>query len=84
MTTWRMFGSRRKAGADKYTPYLDRWDWRMLHRVHEFVRPLFVDDIDRNEDYVCGRCGRPVLTRLVFCSSECSELVEEEHKSDHE
>jgi len=39
----------------------------------DLIRPLFVRDVDPNEDFVCNECGRPVLRRVVFCSRSCHE-----------
>lgn len=39
--------------------------------LFRLVRPLFVRDVDPNEDYVCCHCGEPVLKRWLFCSDRC-------------
>lgn len=39
--------------------------------IYDFIRPLFVDDIDQNEDFVCCICNKPVLTRILTCSNKC-------------
>ena len=36
------------------------------------IRPLFVGDVDPNEDYECCQCGEPVLERHLFCSAKCA------------
>jgi len=41
-------------------------------RVYDAVRPFVVRDLDPNEDFVCGHCGKPVLTRTLFCSTACA------------
>lgn len=50
----------------------------LLKRFYDLIRPLFVRNWDRNEDFVCGHCGRPVLRRYLYCSSECSERGDRE------
>lgn len=47
--------------------------WRIRERFFKTIRPLFVRDIDRNEDFNCCKCNKPVLRRFLFCSIECSE-----------
>jgi hypothetical protein len=37
----------------------------------KMIRPLFVKDIDPNEDYNCITCNEPVLYRDLYCSQEC-------------
>ena len=39
--------------------------------LFDLIRPLFVRGWDRNEDFICGNCGEPVLRRWLFCSPEC-------------
>lgn len=51
-----------------------------LARFYDLIRPLFVRDWDRNEDFVCGHCGRPVLRRYLFCSIECADRFDEVSK----
>ena len=45
--------------------------WRLLAAWHKLIRPLFVKDIDVNEDFECGNCRRPLLGRVLFCSEAC-------------
>lgn len=40
--------------------------------IFDLIRPLFVKDIDPNEDYNCMECGTPVLRRILYCSTKCS------------
>lgn len=42
--------------------------------LYGLIRPLFVKDIDPNENFKCGFCGKPVLKRILYCSSICSDL----------
>ena len=39
--------------------------------AYKIVRPLFVRDVDPNEDYECVVCGEPVLRRYLTCSEPC-------------
>lgn len=32
---------------------------------------IYRDSYDSNEDFICIRCCRPVLTRKLFCSRAC-------------
>lgn len=41
--------------------------------LYGIIRPLFVQRIDRNEDFLCCQCLEPVLRRDLFCSRECYE-----------
>lgn len=58
----------------------------LLSLFYDLIRPLFVKDVDPNEDYNCIRCGWPVLRRQLFCSKACykAELVEFGLKGDHD
>lgn len=38
---------------------------------YNLIRPLFVGNIDPNEDFICGNCGRAVLYRQLFCDEVC-------------
>lgn len=49
---------------------------KLMKAIFDLLRPLFVKDWDRNEDYICGHCGRPVLKRYLFCSRECSSIFD--------
>jgi hypothetical protein len=40
------------------------------------IRPLFEQDVDPNEEFVCGECCEPVLRRVLFCSVACSDRFE--------
>lgn len=46
------------------------------------IRPIFVTDIDPNEDFSCGLCGNPVLRRVLFCSSRCCNEFHANHVPD--
>lgn len=48
--------------------------WKLLAFIFNIIRPLFVDNVDKNEDYECMACGKPVLKRHLFCSDKCSDL----------
>jgi hypothetical protein len=39
--------------------------------LFKLIRPLFVRDLDPNEDFSCGQCGATVLRRRLFCSNVC-------------
>jgi hypothetical protein len=54
--------------------YNNNWkiSWKIKYWFYEIVRPIFVSDIDRNEDYNCGYCCKPVLKRILYCSETCS------------
>jgi len=45
--------------------------------VLRMVRPLFVKDIDPNEDFACAECGKPVLRRQLYCSVICTDMFED-------
>jgi len=47
--------------------------YRLLSRFYDIIRPLFVEEWDHNEDYLCGYCCKPVLRRYLYCSVQCSE-----------
>lgn len=47
--------------------------FKVLAKLYSIIRPLFVINIDPNEDFSCGWCGKPVLRRIVFCSSKCEK-----------
>lgn len=32
-----------------------------------------IDDKDPNEDFICCHCGKPVQTRILYCSVECEK-----------
>lgn len=51
--------------------------WKLLAVVYHVIRPLFVEDIDVNEDYECCWCVKPVLTRMLFCSHACQDRFDE-------
>lgn len=53
---------------------------KLLSFIYNLIRPLFVEDIDPNEDFVCGKCSKPVLTRVLFCSKRCEDLFDYEQK----
>ena len=47
--------------------------WKILSFVYPIIRPLFVSNIDSNEDYVCCICMKPILRRTLYCSKKCFE-----------
>lgn len=58
--------------------------WPLLAILYNVVRPLFVEDIDVNEDYRCCWCVKPVLTRLLFCSKACNDRFDTEMQELHD
>ena len=44
---------------------------RILARVYRAIRPLFVRDVDPNEDYECIQCGYPMVGRWRVGCLEC-------------
>ena len=52
--------------------YLKPW-WKVLMTWYCIIRPLFVEDINVNEDYNCCECNKPVLRRVMLCSVKCVE-----------
>jgi len=40
-------------------------------KLYSLIRPLFVRNIDPNEDFVCMNCSMPVLRRILYCSFSC-------------
>lgn len=65
------YGSERWENYPKFQDYIKQYCWKFLGKFYFLIRPLFVDDVDHNEDYDCGLCGKPVLRRYLFCSEEC-------------
>ena len=49
------------------------WHWRMRARVYSVVRRLFVHNVNPNEDFTCVTCCKPLLRRVLYCSSACFE-----------
>ncbi len=45
--------------------------YKILARFYKLIRPLFVEDIDPNEDFECIYCRRPSLDRILYCSDNC-------------
>jgi hypothetical protein len=44
--------------------------------VYRVVRPIFVADVDPNEDFVCTICSTPVLFRHLTCRrGECRTIA---------
>lgn len=58
------------------TVYKKPWYWNLLFLFYTIIRPLSVKNVYIDEDYLCGECCRPVLTRVLFCSTECVETFE--------
>lgn len=46
----------------------------LLNKFFSLIRPLFVDRVDPNEDYLCISCGHPVLTRTLYCG-KCTKRI---------
>lgn len=46
--------------------------WHIKAIFFKIIRPLFVRNVDSNEDFTCCLCGKPVLRRFLFCSKKCS------------
>lgn len=74
MTIWRFVSS------EGWGQHPKKDAWRTSGKIREYkaafftwIRPLFVRDIDPNEDFICGSCGEPVLRRDLTCSKACSE-----------
>lgn len=42
----------------------------------KLIRPLFVDNVNPNEDYECVMCREPVLRRYLTCSKKCAEKLD--------
>ena len=42
----------------------------------KLIRPLFVEDIDLNENFNCVICDEPVLKRYLTCSQQCSKNMD--------
>lgn len=53
--------------------------WRLRAFVFRIIRPLFVRNVNANEDYLCCHCEKPVLRRLMYCSLACSLAGEVDH-----
>lgn len=49
---------------------------RLKAWLYRLIRPLFVRDIDPNEEYVCVMCCEPVLRRSLTCSKRCAHEFE--------
>lgn len=45
--------------------------YKILDIWYKIIRPFYVKDPDINEDYKCEFCNKPVLTRALYCSTEC-------------
>lgn len=52
--------------------------WTIKAWLFDLIRPLFVGDVDRNEDYNCVICGAPVLRRYLTCSTKCEVEFEKD------
>jgi hypothetical protein len=70
MLKWRYINTR----AWNWNPPGSQSRRRVIKtRLFNLIRRFFVADWDRNEDYICGNCGEPVLKRYLYCSLECKE-----------
>jgi len=45
--------------------------------IGERIRSKIVHDLDPNEDFNCGFCGKELFTRILYCSKECTDKDEE-------
>ncbi len=54
--------------------------WKIQEKFYKLIRPLFVKDVDLNEDYNCMQCDKPVLRRFLFCSEKCSAKFDAIHQ----
>ena len=43
--------------------------------LYKLIRPLFVKNINPNEDFICMTCCAPVLRRYLFCSVKCGKKL---------
>lgn len=50
----------------------------LLNKFYNFIRPLFVNEIDLNEEYICCWCSKPVLKRWLYCSFECEDKASQQ------
>lgn len=62
----------------KKLPLFTRIRRSIKAKVFETIRPLFVPNVDKNEDYICGQCGEPVLKRYLYCSDKCAAEADAE------
>lgn len=44
---------------------------QLLNSFYNLIRPLFVKNLDENEDFLCCYCNKPILNRDLFCSERC-------------
>jgi len=58
-------------------------NWKLRALVYRIIRPLFVEDVDPNEDYECCWCVKPVLTRMLLCSEACQDRFDEAMEDHH-
>ena len=47
--------------------------FKILNVIYSIIRPLFVKNWDRNEDFYCCTCYKPLLRRYLYCSDECAD-----------
>ena len=48
----------------------------LKYKFYDFIRWLFWSDYDKNEDFICGYCGKPVFRRYIYCSKWCAGIDE--------
>ena len=47
----------------------------LLEQYSQLLRKI---KIDINEDFLCCHCNKPVYSRILYCSKECSDLADKE------
>lgn len=62
----------------KKLPLFTRIRRAIKAKVFETIRPLFVSNVDKNEDYICEQCSEPVLKRYLYCSDKCAAEADAE------
>jgi hypothetical protein len=50
--------------------------YKLLNLLYKFIRPWYFaykgfTNINSNEDFICGYCEKPLLRRMLYCSSYC-------------
>ena len=50
---------------------MEKFKFYFLHHFYNLIRPFYVKDWDRREDYYCVNCNKPVLRRDLTCSNKC-------------
>jgi hypothetical protein len=67
-----------------YYQYYHALGWRRtaIDLLYSAVRRhvFFWCPYSSNEEFFCAQCGRPVLRRVLFCSSECGRKFDDDVK----